>query len=130
LAASKHVPGVALTLLITIILVIACGGLAHASPAASVEYKIGEELLSKQDYKGAIAAADKALSLDPNFVFAYGLRGAAFIALGQYQKCVDDCSKAIRLDPKYAHAYSLRGRAHGKVPDSACRRHESHRPRP
>ena len=53
----------------------------------------------KQDYSGAIADANRAVSLDPKLARAYNLRGVARRASGDSVRAIDDFTQAIRLQP-------------------------------
>ena len=65
---------------------------------------------NKQDYRGALADYDRAISIDPNYAKAYSYRG--FVKAGQlqdYRGGLADLNRAIQLDPKLADAYMNRG---------------------
>src|SRR5262249_34989137 len=96
------------------------GSTVNATPSEDA-YKEVDDLLKKGDYKGALVAMDKAISLHPIDARAYSARAAAYQGLGQDQKAVDDCSKALELDPKDAKAYNVRGTAYVNLgkPESA-----------
>ena len=61
------------------------------------------------DYKGAIAAYDVAIQLNPNDADAYLNRGVAKNKLGQYSAAILDYDTAVRLNPDNAEAYFKRG---------------------
>jgi len=60
-------------------------------------------------YNDAIAAANQAIRLKPDFAEAYCNRGIGYRILGKYQQAINDSSKAIKLDPQLVDAYSNRG---------------------
>ncbi len=70
------------------------------------------ELLEEQ-IKNDIASYDKVISLYPNCVEAYYLRGfVRYKFLRQYREAIDDYNKIISLGPQYVEIYYLRGFAH------------------
>ena len=56
-------------------------------------------LYSLKRYKPAIAAYDRAIEIDPEYLWAWNNRGEAYIRLGQVERAVLDFQKAIELDP-------------------------------
>ena len=60
------------------------------------------------DPKKAIEYLNNAIKLKPDYTEAYGLRGAVYNILGQYQRAIEDCNEAIRLKPDSYIAYYLR----------------------
>ncbi|MYB96913.1 tetratricopeptide repeat protein [Candidatus Poribacteria bacterium] len=60
-------------------------------------------------YKAAIEDYTQAITLDPEFFFAYNNRGNAKHALGRYKAAVEDYTQAIALNPEYVSAYDNRG---------------------
>ena len=73
-------------------------------------------------YKAAIEDYTQAITLDPEFFFAYNNRGNAKHALGRYKAAVEDYTQAITLDPKYISAYNNRGYAKFRLAESAAAR--------
>ncbi|MBW4618355.1 MAG: serine protease [Cyanosarcina radialis HA8281-LM2] len=69
----------------------------------------GVALYASKDYRGAIAAFERAIRLNPNNAPAYVNRGFVRINLKQYEEALADFNQAIRLDPNNASAYSNRG---------------------
>ncbi|NJR21811.1 MAG: tetratricopeptide repeat protein [Richelia sp. CSU_2_1] len=72
-------------------------------------YIQGMDLAEKGDYRGAIAAYDRALRIDPNYALAYNNRGNARSDLGDKQGAIEDFDRALRIDPNLSHAYYNRG---------------------
>jgi tetratricopeptide (TPR) repeat protein/V8-like Glu-specific endopeptidase len=64
----------------------------------------------KNDFRGALADYDRAISLNPKYLAAYNNRGLLKAKkLNDSQGALADYNKAISLDPQYANAYSNRG---------------------
>ena len=96
------------------ILIIACAVSVLATPAEDA-YHLGKSLLDKKEYKAAVIALDKAISLNSKCAKTYCDRGQAHRELRQDQECIGDCIRAINLDPKYAMAYAYRGAAYSDL---------------
>jgi tetratricopeptide (TPR) repeat protein len=62
-----------------------------------------------KDFRGAIANYTKAIEIDPEFSWAYGMRGNTKFALYDYRGAIIDYSKAIELDPNVSSIYAMRG---------------------
>jgi tetratricopeptide (TPR) repeat protein len=56
----------------------------------------------------AIEDFNKAISLKPDYAYAYNNRGVVYGQLSQYQRAIEDFNEAIRLKPDYADAYNNR----------------------
>ena len=70
-----------------------------------------------KDYQRAIADFDRAIELNPRYVWAYGSRGWVYRFLKDYQRAIADFDRAIELNPKYAWAYGSRGLAYHFLKD-------------
>ena len=66
-------------------------------------------------YNDAIAAANQAIRLKPDFAEAYCNRGIGYRILGKYQQAMNDFNKAIKLDPHFADTYNARGVLYAKL---------------
>jgi len=56
-------------------------------------------------YPQALKDYDKALSIYPDYVYAYNDRGALYFVTGEYKKALIDFTKATELDSKYSKSY-------------------------
>lgn len=61
------------------------------------------------DLQEAIQEYTEAISLDPNYAYAYNNRGNRYADLGQYEEAIADLNTAIKLDPHDAAGYYNRG---------------------
>lgn len=65
----------------------------------------------------AIAAANRAIHLQPDNPTAYVDRGSAYHSKGKYNQAISDYNRAIQLDPIRAVPYALRGYAYTHLGD-------------
>jgi tetratricopeptide (TPR) repeat protein len=79
------------------------------------EYNRGVDLFNKRQYKEAIAAFSKAISLKATFTDAYFNRGVAYRLSEQYDKAAADMTVVITKKPKLADAYLERGQAYSAL---------------
>jgi len=81
-------------------------GAAAARPAAvgasRARYKAALSLMEQRDYVGAIAELDAAITLDPNFTYAYVARATARFGLQKFRAAAADYKAALDLDPARA----------------------------
>lgn len=61
------------------------------------------------DLKGALAAYDKVVELDPKDAEGWEARSRTHESLGHFDEAIDDASKAIDLDPAMTRAWINRG---------------------
>jgi small glutamine-rich tetratricopeptide repeat-containing protein alpha len=80
---------------------------ADKAQAESLKTK-GNALMGQKLYDSAIEQYTKAIEIDANPVY-FSNRAAAWGALGEHEKAVEDATRAIELDPKFAKAYSRLG---------------------
>ena len=59
----------------------------------------------RKDYERWAQAADRALSLNPNYALALNIRGVMHIYTGQPAKAIPDIERAMRLDPAFQAQY-------------------------
>ena len=85
-----------------LILTFASGASAQRSQSAKKYVKQGLERFDKNDITGAIAAYDRAISLDPGFADAYLNRGKAKRAAGDLDGAITDYEIAADLSPDLA----------------------------
>ena len=72
----------------------------------------------KRNYEDAIADFTRFIRLETEtslIVGAYGIRGIAYVELGNFEDALADYSRAIRIDPDDAAAYNNRGAAYQKL---------------
>ena len=63
----------------------------------------------RQDLAGALADCDRAITLRPDYAYAYLCRGNAFDRSGNLDRALADYDRVIALNPNYADAYANRG---------------------
>lgn len=92
--------------------VTACFGLRSSNDY----YDRGSARLKDDNYRGAVADFDKAISIRPKYMVAYIGRGNAKIELGRYEEAIADFDQALHLgsDLKSDELDSYRGRAFAK----------------
>ena len=71
-----------------------------------------ERYLKNGRYDMAIRDLNRAIQLDPKYVWAYGNRGEAYRQKGLYDRAIWNFTKAIDLSPEYKWAYGHRGEAY------------------
>ena len=59
----------------------------------------GNSYYEQGEYQEAITWFDKALEIDPNYVFALHNKGLALIQLGQYEEAITSLDKALAIEP-------------------------------
>ena len=85
--------------------------LAPAAQTADDFFNQGWAKMHQSDWRGAVAAFDQAIKLDPGKVDAYLERGASKLMLGNQVGGMADYNQAIKIDPKNTGAYLKRGEA-------------------
>lgn len=68
----------------------------------------GNSLMGQKLYDSAIEQYTQAIEVDANPVY-FSNRAAAWGALGEHEKAVEDATRAIELDPKFAKGFSRLG---------------------
>ena len=74
----------------------------------------GKKKYQEGNFRQAVAAFSKAISLNSKETRAYLGRGIAYSNLGMHDKAINDYTKVITLNPDNAEAYNSRGRAYLK----------------
>src|SRR5215213_5170949 len=82
-----------------------------ANAEADAAMRAGEAAFLKNDYDGALAAYERALSLDPKLYEAALFAGDTFLQKGQFEKAGEWYARAIKLDPDREQAYRYWGNA-------------------
>ncbi|MFJ2989260.1 tetratricopeptide repeat protein [Collimonas sp. NPDC087041] len=80
-----------------------------------IYYNRGQTLFRLAHYEQAIKDYDKALSVYPEYSYAYNGRGAAYLELKQYQRAMSDFDKTIELNPRYFPPFIGRGLVYEKL---------------
>lgn len=75
-------------------------------------FQKGNSYFKQSNFRAAIIEFDKAINLNPNFIDAYGDRGASKANIGQYQDAILDYEKADSLGMKSSILYSNWGYAY------------------
>ncbi|KAL7421900.1 Small glutamine-rich tetratricopeptide repeat-containing protein 2 [Cryptotrichosporon argae] len=83
---------------------------ADAKARAEALKKEGNALMSDKLYDGAIEKYTQAIALDENPVY-YSNRAAAYGALGEHERAVEDAQSALDRDPTFSKAFSRLGHA-------------------
>ena len=102
--------------LLAILLFAACG--AKAATAAD-KIELGQKYLIELNYTEAIASFTEAIKLDPNNIQAYMGRAEAYLALGEYDKALEDyqfvCEKTEEMPYTRALSYIGQAEVYGKT---------------
>ncbi len=69
----------------------------------------GRLYIQKNKLEEAIEAFTSAITLNPNYAFAYFSRSFAYMKKEQYERALADTNKAIDIDPKVGAHYAFRG---------------------
>jgi tetratricopeptide (TPR) repeat protein len=69
----------------------------------------GIELYRVKKFDMAVEDLSKAISIKPNFSYAYNDRGAAYIAMQRYQEALDDFDTSLRMLPNNMRTLTNRG---------------------
>lgn len=78
-------------------------------------YNLGYAYVLKANIDAAVIQFDRAISLNPDFVFAYNNLGCSFWSIGKYSEAINMFKKAIDRDPEYADTYFNLGVAYFHV---------------
>ena len=64
---------------------------------------------AKKQYDRAIKDFTQAITIDPNYAYAFYNRGLAYANKKQYDRAIKDYTQAIAIDPNLAEAFNNRG---------------------
>jgi tetratricopeptide (TPR) repeat protein len=78
-------------------------------PKAFANWYIGDSLLKKRDYDGALAVLNKALELDPDSATVLNSRGLAYFNKGDEDRAMADYDLALQKRPNFPAPYNNRG---------------------
>jgi tetratricopeptide (TPR) repeat protein len=78
-------------------------------PKAFAHWYIGDSLLRKRDYDGALAIFNKALEVDPDNAVVLNSRGLAYSNKGEEERALADFDLAMQKRPNYPAPYNNRG---------------------
>jgi tetratricopeptide (TPR) repeat protein len=65
---------------------------------------MGVSLIHLGNYSGAMKYIDKALQIDPNFIYALNTKGLVLYNLGRYGEAISYYDKALAIDPNLVEA--------------------------
>ena len=72
-------------------------------------YNLGRFYADHGNSTGAIAAFDRALSIDPNFIEALNSKAYVLRDIGNYSQAIDVFNKVVEKDPKHKWAWNNMG---------------------
>jgi len=78
---------------------------------------MGAVHLFKKEYDEAIQNLNRAISLNPNFLFSYGARGQAKFDTGDFEGAIEDYDQFILRFQGNADIYFMRGKAKNNLKD-------------
>ena len=78
-------------------------------PKAFANWYIGDALLRKRDYDGALAIFNKAMELDPDNAIVLNSRGLAYSNKGEEERALADFDLAMQKRPNFPAPYNNRG---------------------
>lgn len=78
---------------------------------AYAHFMLGKTKFTAKDYNNGMIDLDKAIQLNPEFIYAYYARGIVKSELGDYNGAIADYDRYIELNSGDAEAYYRRGQA-------------------
>ncbi|WP_290801317.1 tetratricopeptide repeat protein [Flavobacterium sp.] len=70
-----------------------------SNPLALEYYNSGLDAYDEEDYKKAVSFYKKAVTVDPDFAFAYDNMGICYRKLNQYDEAIKAYEKSLKIDP-------------------------------
>ncbi len=84
---------------------------AYDSTAMRVQLWLGQTKVALEDWEGALACLDQAVTGEGFVDLAYVLRAEVKLSLGRVEEALADAEKALEIHPDYARALWAAGRA-------------------
>jgi tetratricopeptide (TPR) repeat protein len=78
-------------------------------PKAFANWYLGDSLLKKRDYEGALAVLNKALELDPDNATVLNSRGLTYFNKGDEDRAMADFDLALQKRPNFPAPFNNRG---------------------
>jgi len=76
---------------------------------AGYEEQLFWQTLDREHLKKAHEFLDKALKIDPDYIWALAKRGTVFIAQGRYDSAFVYANRVLRMDPDFGWGYMIKG---------------------
>ena len=70
---------------------------------------LGWAFYKKGDLKEAMTDFNKAIAIDPDYLFSYDDRGLIYAKEGRFTEAIDEYNKALKINPNYPMIYFNRG---------------------
>ena len=77
--------------------------IAKAPELPYVHFIVSASKFWERDLAGSLAAADRAVELNPNFLLALTIRASALMYAGRPLEAVADLKRGLRMDPLPGH---------------------------
>lgn len=92
-----------------LLLFFSCMPVAAYSDVASHAFSRGTDLVKAEDYPGAIASFDHAISLEPEYFEAWDSKADALNRAGEYNDALMASEKSLEINPDYVRGWINRG---------------------
>ena len=89
-------------------------------PKAFANWFIGDSLLKKRDYDGALAVLNKALELDPDNATVLNSRGLVYFNKGDEGRALADYDLALQKRPNFPAPFNNRGSRIHRLQPARC----------
>jgi len=83
--------------------------------SADSYFSKGKEYEAAENWVMAISEFTNAIGVNPNYTYAYWMRGYSYAELGQDQNAINDYNNAIQIDPDEATLYNNRGYSYNEL---------------